>query len=326
MNTRTHNILLAVLTIAIAATSILADPLPGRDTLKFDQQPMITTFVDGAVYFGHDEESTLYLVPGANGYTGMAMADDFADEFDTPVVHIKWWGSYLGNQFNTPVSKFLIAFESDEPVSPINNFSHPKDVLSSQVVTVGPLGVQSGTFTETLLFANPIGVGDDVYEYNAELKIPFAQKPDTVYWLKIAALIDDPADMVRWGWHNRDYTLMNPLASVFPAVAPGEHVEGTTFGGTEVWHFQDDAVSADTAYFMSPDGTWDLIQDNYIPQHYIDGVDGPMGNPLVGPDIGRFSKDLAFQLYTVPIPEPATMVLLSLGSVLTVLRRRRRSA
>ena len=125
---------------------------------------------------------------------------------------------------------------------------------------------------------------------------------------------------MRWGWHNRDYTIMNPLASA--AVLPGEYIEGTTLGGTDVWHFQDDSVEAQTIYFFNTaDGTWTLEQSGYIPQHYIDGVDGP------GPDatgiggIGQFSKDLAFQLYT--IPEPATMLVLALGGLATLIRRRR---
>ncbi len=43
------------------------------------------------------------------------MADDFADLVNTPVIRLKWWGSYLEN-FNDPgVSRFLIAFESDIP-------------------------------------------------------------------------------------------------------------------------------------------------------------------------------------------------------------------
>ena len=127
MNTRTHNILVAVLTITMAATSILADPLPGRDELKFDQQPMIATPVDSAIYFGHDEESTLYALPGLDLYTGTAMADDFADEFDTPVVHVKWWGSYLQNQSPATVTKFLIAFESDQPVDA--NWPAPRKLI-----------------------------------------------------------------------------------------------------------------------------------------------------------------------------------------------------
>ena len=59
-----------------------------------------------------------------------------------------------------------------------------------------------------------------------------------MYWLKIVALVDvppgcpfpdpdqPPTFVPRWGWHNRDYTIMDPLASTPPAVVPGEHIDG----------------------------------------------------------------------------------------------------
>ena len=317
------NILIAAFVLTSLVSSMaVADPLPGRDILKFQQVPMTMTPVDGMLYYGHDERSTLYNNDPANPlYTGLAMADDFADEFNTPVVHVRWWGSYLQNDIGTVIPKFLIAFESDTPADPgdPNSFSHPDQVLLSQVVIAGPLDPASGTFTEKLIFSAPPGSGaDDVYEYNAELALEFNQLPDTVYWLKIAALLDF-GDMTRWGWHNRDYTITNPLAS--PAVLPGEYIEGVTLGGTDVWHFQDDAVSAQTSYGINADGTWSLNQDAYIPQHYVDGVDGPIPDPNGIGGIGQFSKDLAFELYTTP--EPATLAVLALGAIAGLIRRRK---
>ncbi len=320
-----RNILIAVFVMACLVSSMaVADPLPGRDILKFQQAPMIVTPVDGALYFGHDELSTLYALDPDNptSYQGIAMADDFADEFNTPVVHVKWWGSYLDNQFSSPISKFLISFESDAPAvsGDPDSFSHPDQPLLSQIVTAGPLAPGSGTFTEKFVFSPAPALGDDVYEYNAELKLPFDQQPNTVYWLKIAALIDDSSEFARWGWHNRDYTLMDPLASGL--VTPGEYIEGVTGGGTDVWHFQDDAVSADTFLFLNAvDGGWDVDQTNYIPQHYMDGVDGPIPDATGDGGIGQFSKDLAFELYT--IPEPATFAVLALGAIAGLIRRRK---
>ena len=105
--------------------------------------------------FGHDELSTAYSQFGTAGpqpYRGTFMADDFADKISTPVVHVKWWGSYLDNfqSAATPVNKFLIAFESDLPAGPGQPFSRPDQVLSHQIVTKGPLAPGSGTYTETL--------------------------------------------------------------------------------------------------------------------------------------------------------------------------------
>ena len=152
----------------------------------------------------------------------------------------------------------------DTPADSANpeSFSHPDQVLSMQIVHLVPVGALapgSGTFTEKLVFSSPDpALGEDVYVYNAELKLPFNQQADTVYWLKIAALVDDSSNFSRWGWHNRDYTSTNGL---FAAVFPGERDEQPLIDPaypTKVWHFQDDAVSAQTSYVLNADGTWSL--------------------------------------------------------------------
>jgi hypothetical protein len=171
--------------------------------------------------------------------------------------------------------------------------------------------------------SNPL---EPVYEYNAELAIPFDQQKDTVYWLKIAALTDGTAaSLTQWGWHNRDYTINNGLAS--PVPLPGERDERIELGDpgypTPVWHFQDDAVLAATLATVSPAQLplAQVQQSGYIPQHYVDFADGP---PALVPGhlgIGRYSKDLAFELYT--IPEPAALPFVAIGSYLLLRRRRR---
>ncbi|HDZ20889.1 hypothetical protein LCGC14_0274590 [marine sediment metagenome] len=333
MTIKTNNILIALLTIAIAATSLLADPLPGRDVLKFSQRPMDQMITpDGTVYWGHDELSFIEgdhstgIYGSATGIypPGVFMADDFADNFDTDVVHVKWWGSYPNNDYTgvAGVQRFLIAFETDVPADPGNTppFSYPGTPILSQVVDRGPLAVQSGTFTET-----PVGgaATERLFEYNAELKVPFAQQADTVYWLKIVALIDPSLDGtdLQWGWHNRDYTIKNPLASPIPT--PGEHDQGPgpfTDPTMEIWHFQDDAVTGGIDYVdLGPNPpiasgvSFDQGLSTFRETYYVDNLDGPVG-------INNFSKDLAFELYTVP--EPAMMGLLALGG-LAVLRRRK---
>ena len=156
----------------------------------------------------------------------------------------------------------------------------------------GTLAPQSGTFTESLY--NPSGA-EPTYIYNSELKVPFAEQPDTVYWLKIVALTN-PNDGIEWGWHNRDYTALDPLASTSPAVNPGENNIGTsTF---PIFHFQDDAVTGDIVY--SPDA--DRIQENgFQPLDYNPATDGT-------PPGAAFSEDLAFNLYTV-VPEPGSLLV-----------------
>src|SRR5688500_7562954 len=179
-----------------------ADPLPGRDVPKFSQKPMDGTAItspSGTVQrcWGHDELSTAYSTVGAAGptpYRGTFMADDFADKFDSPVVHVKWWGSYLNNFVspNFPVDKFLISFESDVPAGPNNPFSHPGQPLLNQIVRRGPISPGSGTFTEATISPGGPPLNETLYEYNAELHLgkEFFEKSDTVYWLKVVALVD----------------------------------------------------------------------------------------------------------------------------------------
>jgi hypothetical protein len=257
-------------------------------------------------------------------------------------VHVKWWGSYLNNFTtpNFPVDKFLISFESDIPAGPNVPFSRPGEPLLNQIVRrvpIGGLAPGSGTFTEDPISGGGPPLGETLYEYNAELHLgkEFRQEPNTVYWLKIVALVDlppgvpvpspdePPTFLPRWGWHNRDYTITNPLASTAPAVVPGEHIDGFLGplpGGTPIWHFQDDAVTGQV--FVDTAGPMGQImpvidQSGYQPTRYLPLADGP-------PAIGDFSKDLAFELYTVP--EPATCVLLTASLLAILITRRPRPA
>lgn len=326
-----------------------ADPLPGRDLLKFTQKPMIATTIpdnNGAVgiYQGHDELSTAYgfAQPGAVPpvYQGKFMADDFADNLSSPVVHVKWWGSYKNDFIHPqmPVNKFLISFESDVPQGPNNPFSHPGSPLLNQVVNRGALAPGSGTFSEKVIRGPDPLLGESLYEYNAELhlNLDFPEKKDTVYWLKVVAMVDalpgltfdpynpqnSPIPLTQWGWHNRDYTVPNPLAS--PAVLPGEQIVGQVGINTPVWHFQDDSVAGDVRILpITPGGYLSpfIDQQNMAPQRYVNFADGPgFGNAAV-PPINAFSKDLAFELYTV-VPEPTSVALLAMGMLGVALRRK----
>jgi len=321
---------------AFFAGSAQADPLPG-ETLKFDQKPMVNTAIQGQIYFGHDEFSTAYGVGNAANpplnYQGRFMADDFADKFNTPVVHLSWWGSYMNDTAANPqphVQKFLIAFESDVPAQP-GSFSHPGSVLQYDVVTLGPLAPGSGTFTEGLVRGPDPVLGEALYKYNAELHLghEFFEQANTVYWLKITALVDVPQPITQpippgvtqWGWHNRDYTVNDPLASTAPVVTPGEFIDGNVPGTTTpIWHFQDDAVQGDLRFTPGAPAGQDIVQLNETPENYVfvnsAGV-GPVDGP---PGIEQHSKDLAFDLYTVP--EPGTGVMLLFGALGLAIYRR----
>jgi hypothetical protein len=302
---------IALLLSLVLSTATSADPLPG-EVLKFQQLPLNNTPIQGAIYNGHDERSVAYANVNAAGnlvnWQGGYMADDFADKLSSPIVHVRWWGSYInGAAPPTPVQQFLISFESDVPAQ-AGVASHPGTPLLSQIVTLGSLAPGSGTFTETLVNGN---VPEHLYKYNAELVVPFPEQKDTVYWLKIVALTNDPT--LAWGWHDRDYTLQNLLAS--PAVLPGESNIGPLgpLNPLAVWHHQDDAVVGGLTVIPNAAGGLTVLQPTFAPQNYIDTIDGPVG-------IGAYSKDLAFELFTVP--EPSGLGALMLSALLLGRRRR----
>ena len=281
--------------------------------LKFQQLPLDGIFNgENDDYYGHDELSTAYSAynfdvpvgedPIPIGYQGCYMADDFADLVNTPVIKIKWWGSYLENYMDPGVQRFLIVFETDVPADQDNPYSHPGTVIQSEIVTRDVDGVlTAGEFSET-----PYSIGsprcEDLYEYETVLANPFPEEANTVYWLKIVALVDVepmfmqeiltsglapcelgkltwadivnihpplaqfPQQLTRWGWHNRDYTKRDPYASVPPAVVPGEWHVGTitTFANAdlEVWHFQDDCVSGELFIQM------DMTSEDFVVNQY----------------------------------------------------------
>ena len=348
--------------LCIAFISLFTVNARAEDVLKFQQLPLNGESLDGAdyPYFGHDQLSTAYswysgdpASPQYIGYKGCYMADDFADNKDTPVVSLRWWGSYLDNQRFQPVEKFLIVFESDipavgEPGSDDYVPSHPGEILYKEIValnTNGTTPLPAGQYTEALVGDGGPPCYEQLYEYNAVLKNPFPQKPDTVYWVKIVALVElnpdysfafenclvddagnkidfcdylnaDPfkagncPQVTRWGWHNRDYRIENPEAA--DNVLPGENNQKFLYDPdgfeTDVWHFQDNCVSGhvnirDAGEPTNPDADlMDVLQPDFISEYYVFdkkcfdpdlglGVDGPLG-------IQRFSKDLAFELYT----------------------------
>ncbi len=288
-----------------AAGNARGDPYPWQ-ILKFDQQPLNNVNINGAVYNGTDEPSWAILNT-AGSYSGPGVADDFADLYNTPVVHISWWGSYLTPTGAVPtlVPNFQVTFESDVPVSSNNPFSHPGSVLLTQTLTrattaAGP--PPADQFTEQAVTS-----ASNLFLYNGELSIPFPETANTVYWLKIVALLP-PNTTSQWGWHNRNYTLQDTLASTPPAVTPGEHNAGTA--ASPVWSFQDDAVTSSFNYFPA-NGV--VSETDYKPLFYHDGVDGPTG-------ISSFSEDMAYQLYT---PEPASLALLAAGGLGLLLKRKR---
>jgi hypothetical protein len=324
MNARVNSIrLLLVMAAVLIPSALRGDPLPGEQ-LVFEQRPMVelTTINDGKFY-GHDELSTLRRLPlGApfDVYAGTFMADDFAVKSALPITHVRFWGSYLQNARLQGIDRFFVIFESDIPAGPNIPFSRPGEALLTQIVTLGPLVSNSGTFTEKLIHPGGAPLNENLYEYTAELATPFLPTPNTVYWLKVAAITETgPAPIPSWGWHNRDYSRRNLLAPVPPFVVPGERFVGTAIPeDPPVWHFQDDAVAGQASItdLLIPTGRFTVEQTEMSPTRYLPGVDGP-------PFIGQLSKDLAFELYSIPEPGTSVSALLA-AAVFTWIAGRRR--
>jgi hypothetical protein len=312
---------IAISTIASLATLGLssvasADPLPG-EVIKFQQLPLGDLQTDPASKFpGHDELSTASPNTAIGGFSGTFAADDFSDNVSQPIVHVQWWGSYLPSSAPpNQVQHFLISFESDVPAGPPPSFSHPGQSLGSQTVNLGALAPASGTFTETAVPTVPGGPDGALYQYNAELAIPFPEQAGVTYWLKIAALTGTN-DPTQWGWHNRDYTIPDPYAA-----PPGDSLVGMNIAGQAAYHYLDDAVTGNVNYIPAVPPPQNLIETNMSPLSYSTNpaVDG-FGNGVIAP-----SEDLAFNLFYTQVPEPVALPLLGMGFFLFRRHRRRAS-
>jgi hypothetical protein len=311
----------SIVASSIGAGSLaVADPLPNEE-LKFYQSPLNGApppiYPVGASpqpgdiivpFQGQDILSTAFQTPGGGAQGNMA-ADDFSDNNPLPIGHISWWGSYINgtNPGAAPlVQQFQISLYSDVPqvVGTTASFSHPGTLIATQTVTqstTGMLTYSDGEFTDKLVPPGTNGApapGDSpLIEYNAELNWLQNPFPDAtngnVFWLSIVALepsVSSP--QYEWGWHDRDWGISDPLAGPgFEMAAPPYH------GG-------DDAVTG------SYNGDPSLV-GGYVPQFYNPNFDG----------IGS-SMDLSFALYTVPVPEPASLGLLGLTIPLLLARHR----
>jgi hypothetical protein len=309
--------------VAAAAPFASADPLPGEQ-LKFFQSPLdggalapapgiypigasFNPLTDAPAPFpGHDELSTATVLPsGVIG--GTMMADDFSDKNPTDIGHITWWGSYM-NSTAAPgqgvVPQFQVSLYSNTFIqNSAGVFSAPGNLIATQTLnlTTAPLLSSSGTFTESAAIPDPGSPDGPLYEYNGELDWNQIRFPDAVYpnveWLSIVALVPNiPGSTLPqfdWGWHDRDYGIFDPYAS------PSD-----TTAGQAGYHFMDDAVSG---FYNSPAGV-----GGFAPQFYNFPDDGQAG-----------SKDLAFALYTTPVPEPIALPLIA--GAMFLLRRNRRA-
>ena len=307
--TRKHFCATSAAIAIVMGSSLLADPV-------FQQLPLFQgrpPSEGGAPFFGHDELSNILVGHGS------VVSDDFSVEIGAPVVHLRWWGMRSGGPPEHAATRFVVSFASDVPASGSNPFSHPGEVLNSQVLILGAVAPGSGTWIAQIANFSP-----QILEYNAELKSgkEFNPEPDKVYWLSIIA-VDMGFGEGLWYWHNRDYGKFDSFISTAPAVTPGEYLAGTVptaVGALPVYHFQDDAVSglADVVFSSTDSSFASVTLSGYTAREYTAGADGPN-------EIAQFSEDMAFELYTVHfVPEPGSIG--AVGLALLMWTRHRRSS
>ncbi len=248
-------------------------------------------------------------------------ADDFQDPFDTPVLTVRWWGSYFGPTFqsdptgtNVPIfgpgseDGYVLSFFTDRPAvtipgTPIGIPSQPEELLASYIA---PLDVVKITPTGQIGWDN-----HEIWEYQVDLMDAhlehavagmadpdgFNQLPGEIYWLAINAevghtLIEVTQADGTVSWVEQDTgKFAQPNAN---------HPEGHFWG----WHTSPEVFNDDAAMghlLMGPGGEWIYPEDSWNP---IDAQHGP--------------ASMAFQLLT--IPEPASAILLGLGG-LAIMKR-----
>lgn len=239
------------------------------------------------------------------------IADDFRDPFDTPVLTVRWWGSYDNETFHqdpasgeiTPISGpgsedgYAISFFRDIPADPEGGvpFSRPGELLGTYVLPFEKVWVEPTDhigWDEHEIFEYKANLMDAHLDHPSDLADPmgFNQRPGEIYWISIAAfvghkpvLVTDPDGTTRW------------------------EVEDTNkFGDLHYWGWHTSPVQfndvATMGHLFMPENQW--IYDQWMP---------------IQPDHHLF--DMAFELYT--IPEPASALMLAIGIVAALGVRRR---
>ena len=129
------------------------------------------------------------------------VADDWQCRDPSPVADVHFWGSYIGWEVNNSepviappgVDLFIIRIYEDVPANtdPDVPHSHPGELLYAEKVD---------KFEER--YVGTIPHPNETYEhkfyYSMDLPEPFEQKEGTIYWISIAAVMQN--DQYPWGW------------------------------------------------------------------------------------------------------------------------------
>ncbi len=286
--------LIAIATIMMLVSPVLADWNPGDDfKMHWPQLPDLEpTGMDVLANWPY---------PSATFLSGKVLADDFECTETGPITDIHIWGSWLNNFYpinadgtqDPKAVSFKLSIHSDIKAviaadGTVLEHSRPGDLLWEDFFTPGDLR------WKTRLYAAP------VQEYFYDPNIDQIIGLDNEVW-QYNFDIDPATAFLQEG------TPDNPIVYWLDVIAIPDDTNLGTIPAVWGWktsrdHWNDDAVFGDV---LDPFG----VPDEWKELRY------PLEHPLAGKSI-----DLAF----VITPEPATMALLTMGSLGLLLRRRRR--
>ncbi len=169
-----RRIVAAMVVVALAAGGLSAQITPKGDPVKWSQPVDLEQGYDIGSYWRLGDPAPTTVV-----------ADDWRCLDGRPVTDVHWWGSYLTGD-TVGLSGFEISIHADVPADALHP-SHPGDLLYFTILN-------RQQFQEQFYFAD----GETVFQYNADLPVPFPQQQGQIYWLDIIGLVDNSTT---WGWH-----------------------------------------------------------------------------------------------------------------------------
>ncbi len=230
-------ILFAVLTVLALTRSAVAQT---NEQIKWNQPPAPLT-VTSNLFYGWNEPSV---------YGKQIAADDWVCTTTNPVTALRWWGSFLNWQSNTPPklpAAFNIAIWTDVPAGPTGAFSHPGQVIWR---------IDCTSFTWEFVgwdYDPRMKTYEACFRFDQNL-LPeewFYQAPGAngtnIFWISIAAVYSQGEPEQPFGWKTRPRDLRSPAPDdAVRIMSPNAPDVGKAFeSGEPIW-------------WPTPEDSWDL--------------------------------------------------------------------
>ncbi len=161
------------------------------------------------------------------------LGDDFVCTNTGPITDIHLWGSWLNDQVGTNSLTFWLAIYDDVPISPVNSFSHPGNLLWTEQFTPGQY-VESFWSSSQENFLDPgppntIGTDAQAWYYCFYPTNIFTQQGSStapkIYWL-VAYAQPPTGNPLQYGWKTttnvlNDTSVHAPWPGSVPTNNPG---------------------------------------------------------------------------------------------------------